>query len=863
MLKVFLAVFLLISLVQTVAAQPYQIDYEYAPAYWLTPIGFVDDWQKSLVDNRGRLAYDFGPGPYVRPKTTIEIRRKGADQGDVVQTILDARVPVVVSESSDDDYSLSTYAFSLVPDEFNIPDGIGADGAYVRTSGLTGSVAWIPASENVDPSFQSVAWGTGRSIHYRIRVESSGKRRLAFGFNDIYRSGRISRAMDIHADGSEPLTIDLLQSAPQGTPQVFFLDAVDDDGDGWIDIDIAGSREALDPNTFVNAIWVFPASIQITEDEVVRGDANDRAELHINCGTLYLEQKRLRQDALRARLDGPGELEVVVNSTRPLRYEASSGDVLFDAVPFIRTLPEFTDVRHEDDAVILTFAPGTKSVDVLVTNGRGDAGRAFPDLDAEQEKTTRYWDEVDLPFGRIQVPDQEMQRLLDGSIRTLYQIRDVADGYAQFQPGPSVYRGLWYVDGGWAVETAAFLGDNEAARQTIAALALHQDSTGRAGVIMPPLLHRETAHLIYIVCRYARLTQEWDWLDANWSSMVAAMNHIAHLRQQASEDRDALYYGLLPPGLTDGGIGGVGSTYGSTYWALIAVAEAVRTAEQLGKPQAAEWRAEYEDFLASFRAAQKRDQQADDEGNVFLPLKMDFDPASDIPQRGQWGLIHSLYAGQFLDPDEPIVRGTLAMLESRTIEDHVHSLGWLDGGIWPIFEAHRAIAYNYVGEPDNAERLLYAFANHASPTFAWVEEQMPKGKGTRTTGDVPHTMGNLQVVRLIRFLLITERGDDVHLLEGLPLTWLRPGANTQIVSTPTLKGPISMRIKVDDDGRSGSVWVQTPGQPTSGSVRLDTRRLKKAGYTFGESDELPDTIEVPWGTPTRIEFNSELPATVE
>ena len=288
---------------------------------------------------------------------------------------------------------------------------------------------------------------------------------------------------------------------------------------------------------------------------------------------------------------------------------------------------------------------------------------------------------------------------------------------------------------------------------------------------------------------------------------------------------------------------------------MIAVAEAVRTANQLDKPEAQAWTSEYEDFLAAFRKAAARDQRRDENGNLFLPLKMDFDPEKDVPQRGQWGPIHSLYAGQFLDPDEELITGTLAMLEDRTVEDHVHSLGWLDGGIWPIFEAHRAIVYNWIGQPDKAEHLLYSFANHASPTYVWVEEQMPKGQGTRTTGDVPHTMGNLQVVRLLRFLLMTERGDDLEILNGLPLTWLKPSAQIRALDVATLFGNTSVIVTISEDGQNGNIWLQAPQSDSAGAVRVDLRRLKTAGFiSDGSGNDLPDSIEINWGATKQISF---------
>ncbi|MFV1979959.1 MAG: hypothetical protein ACC655_02305, partial [Rhodothermia bacterium] len=59
--------------VQRAGGQSLQVDFEFAPAWWMTPIGFVDDWQKTVVVNDGALAYDFGPGPYTKPTTTIRV----------------------------------------------------------------------------------------------------------------------------------------------------------------------------------------------------------------------------------------------------------------------------------------------------------------------------------------------------------------------------------------------------------------------------------------------------------------------------------------------------------------------------------------------------------------------------------------------------------------------------------------------------------------------------------------------------------------------------------------------------------------------------------------------------------------------
>jgi hypothetical protein len=295
------------------------------------------------------------------------------------------------------------------------------------------------------------------------------------------------------------------------------------------------------------------------------------------------------------------------------------------------------------------------------------------------------------------------------------------------------------------------------------------------------------------------------------------------------------------------------------------MAEAARTARAMDRPEAAAWEAEFQDFLAAFRRAAARDLRRDEHGHPFLPIKMDFDPERDLPQRGQWGPIHALYAGQFLSEDDTLVTGTLAMLDARTTQNHVVGLGWMREGLWPIFEAHRALAYHWIGRADKAEALLYAFANHATPTLLWVEEQWPQAKGTRTAGDVPHTVGNMQVVRLVRHLLLLERGTDLELLSGLPLSWLRPDARLAALSLPTHFGPATLTMEIDASGQAGTLWVHTPApEDATGTVRLMLGRLHAAGYTLdADGRALPEQIELPWDHLFRLDFQKAQPPSPE
>ncbi len=840
---------------------PDTVDFRYAPPRWLSPLGMPDDWHKSLVDDQGRLAYDFGPGPYARPTTLVHLRMPEGIVHQTSQHLANPRVPVVTTEGVGDTFQFRQEAFTLIPETTDPTHTEETVSAVRRTNGYVGTVAWATPPEPVDPAFRNVAWGTGREIRYEIDVAPGSRKRVALGFCDSYRTGRVKRLMDLRIEGAPTRTLDLLETGSTNEPQAFFFDAHDQDGDGVLHIVIAAAAATQDPNVFVSGLWVFAPEATVSTEDVIRGAATPQAEVYVDAGQEpQVQQRGPRVDAIRATIEGVTQAPVLeVTSRRRFAFEASTGVLHSEGRPFLASRPAAIAAQQTARGWLLTLPEGTTQVEAIVIQGYQlpEDIATVPDLETARERVVQYWQEtVTLPWDRIQIPVPDIQALLDASIRILYQTRDVVDGLPQFQPGATVYRGLWAGDGAWAVEAATLVGDTTAARLMVDAIRQHQQDNGRVMVMSPPLLHRETAHLLWATCRYARLVGDTAWLERQWPDVERSVSWIAHLREEASQDPEAPYYGLLPPGLTDGGVPGLNATYGSTYWALIAMHEAVTTARWLGKTETAlHWQAMYDDFMATFRRAAARDRRQDTEGNWYLPIRMHHDPNNDLPQRGQWGAIHAAFPGALFDSQDPLLQGILAMLDARTVEDHVVSLGWLTGGLWPIFDAHRALTYLWLGDAAKAQRILYAFANHAAPVMVWVEEQMPQGEGTRTTGDVPHTMGNVQVIRTVRHFVAMERENTLDLLAGVPESWLTPGAHLRLDALPTLFGPLTLEMRINDVGTGGTIRVDPvgiSGHPGGPVLHLDA--LKRLGYAARGGQDLPDRWGGTWGESLQIDF---------
>jgi len=348
---------------------------------------------------------------------------------------------------------------------------------------------------------------------------------------------------------------------------------------------------------------------------------------------------------------------------------------------------------------------------------------------------------------------------------------------------------------------------------------------------------KENGIVLYVLHRHALLTGDLAWLDEQWPVVEGVVRAIQQLRERSREDPNAPWAGLLPPGFPDGGVGGVHPEYTNVYWCLVGLRCAADAADLLGRTeQAAAWRAEYDDLHAAFARANTGGRIARDDGSYALPILMD-PPPNLSPIRGQWAFCHALYPGQVFAPDHPLVQGNLALLSEHEAEGLVLGTGWLAGGIWNYFASFYAHALLWAGDGEHAADILYAFANHASPLGAWREEQMPQGAREKYCGDMPHNWASAEFIRLVRNLLVLERGDELHLLEGLPRAWLKPGSITSVEGLATDFGPLDMVLYVDETLREATLLFSMPTRRAPSRVAV---HLGAWAAEVSPPRELPD-----------------------
>jgi hypothetical protein len=837
------------------------VDFRYAPAESWTVICLPDDWLKTAVGNSGALLYDFGPGPYGRGLTSIAVGMREDSLLVTGQSFDDPRVPILSTRLTGRGTVIEEQAFSLVPEKMTFPPAVWRGGRIRRTAGLNGCIGWACPADSVDEAFRNAAWGAGRPIRYAVRVKAGSSKRVALGVIEPYKWGPGARLIELRVEGAPPQIIDPMGDNVRNRPHVLFFDARDENKDGWLTIESHAPVNAPDPNISLSGFWIFPDHASVDTSSVISGKASRIAEIHHRCGTEIEENSHVaRLDILSSRITGRGQPFVSVRTRRPLTYDSTSGILRYRGKPFLLCSPPPVKARRTPAGWELDVPEATHNIRVLVAHGGTRKGPlpVIPDAGKALKRTNAYWlQSAPIPRGRITVPDSMMQYLIDVNTRVMYQVRDVVDGIRQFQPGPTVYRGLWTGDVCLTGGTILDLGDTAGMRVFLEAALRFQLPSGQIRSLYPTISISETPSLVYGACWYAQATDNRAWLIRHWAALRSAVRWMESMRRSTFNPPGAPYAGLLPPGFVDGGISVPMADYSCVWWAIISLDRAEEAARWIGEEKdAAEFGAIRSAFLPAWERAARRDIRHDRKGVPFLPVGVG-DTSTGAPQRGQYALLWpARFSPRLRRPGslaDSVIRMNLTMMDHYAQEGMVAGSGWLEGGLWTWLGQLQGTVWTLMGRPERGYEFLYASANHASSAGTWVEEQLPRGLPPRTTGDFADAEASAVFLHLVRILLATEDGDTLHLLRSLPGEWLRPGARVRLDNVVTDLGRVRFMLETSRNGRS-AVLTYTP--VTEGRmpphIRLDLFSLSHAGFSMPDGSLLPGQIDIPPDRPWTI-----------
>jgi len=428
-----------------------------------------------------------------------------------------------------------------------------------------------------------------------------------------------------------------------------------------------------------------------------------------------------------------------------------------------------------------------------------------------------FWDEAELMPTALEVPDEAVQDLLVASSRNILQAREIEDGLPVLHVGPTIYRGLWLVDGHFLLETARYLGFDDVADAGLDVLLRRANEDGSFRQMNDVPFIKETGIAIATLVRQTELSGDVERLAGWWPRIDAAVRHLRALHEEAKRlPEDHPLHGLLPESFGDGGLGGARAEFTTVVWVLTGLRYAIRGAELLGRPaEAAAVAATYDELHKTFEETARRHRTPAPHGGHYLPMCPPgsgshlFYPHTDEaavprsrriqPETATWALCQAVWPGEVFTPDEEIVQDLLALFDAR---DDAQGLPATTGflahqAVWAYAGSFAAHVWLYAGRGDKAADYLYAFANHAAPTRVWREEQaLSAGGHSQICGDMPHNWASGEFIRLVRHLLVLEHRDDLRLLAGLPDEWVRDGAVIRVEDSPTRFGRVSLNAQV-------------------------------------------------------------------
>lgn len=477
--------------------------------------------------------------------------------------------------------------------------------------------------------------------------------------------------------------------------------------------------------------------------------------------------------------------------------------------------------------------------------------------------TRQFWDELPALNLPLQVPDPDVQDMLVACVRNILQAREIKGGLPVPQVGAAVYRGLWIADGHFILEAARYLHQDDAAEAGIVGLRQRAKPSGAITEMTPDQHLKETAIAICTLVRQAELGADPDAsLRAYWPVIRRATHYLQRLHEQANAlPAEHPLHGLMPPAFADGGAAGERAEFTTTVWTLAGLKAATRAARLLEqRDDELLCTALFDELKATYRARAAASRRRTSSGVEYTPTipegsgshHLIAGVADDLvsrwrciqPGTATWAISQAIWPGEILEPDDPEVAELLALFDELDNEQGIPAeTGWLPyASVWPYFASFAAHVWLYAGRPDKAVEYLYAFANHAGPTRVWREEQSLAATGNgQLCGDMPHNWASAEFIRLVRHLLVFERGDVLQLLPALPPAWLARDGQLGVDRTPTRFGPVTLAAS----------WHIEPDLTT---VRVRFERLDNRSHVRPDAQVLhvpqpPARNGTPWRPP--------------
>lgn len=407
------------------------------------------------------------------------------------------------------------------------------------------------------------------------------------------------------------------------------------------------------------------------------------------------------------------------------------------------------------------------------------------------KRTAEYWRGVLAQGARIEVPCAKSTEAL----KAAHVCQLIASDHGSLHAGEGFYDEFYIRDGGYQMLELEEAGLWEPARQGLASYLRAQRPDGRFESQKDQL--DANGQALWTLWQYWKITGNRDWLRSAFPQMRRAAEWIRKTRRQAPYG--APCHGLLPAAPADGEYlwDGKHHIVGYDFWnlrGLLCVADVARALGETAEAQA--WDAEANAYRQAMDAAWGR-------------TGLRHFPPSWEKAGTHWGNTETLWPTELFAPDDPRVDATIAELRHR------HGGGFAEGTLrWtghpnvihPYLSSYTTMASLLRGDHDAFVEDYHWYLLHSSASHAFPEGIHFKRRHA-WSDTLPHVLGAANFAFLLRHALLHERGDELHLLPGVPDDWLGEGREIHVDRAPTHFGVLSLHTR----GRPGGIELRLDG----------------------------------------------------
>jgi hypothetical protein len=480
------------------------------------------------------------------------------------------------------------------------------------------------------------------------------------------------------------------------------------------------------------------------------------------------------------------------------------------------------------------------------------------DWTQEMEQGKKEWSNLLGKASKLSIPDVGVSNAYQACFADLFIMREpLADGRIIGVPGTEVYRAG---NSGEPLIIAVALDQNGLHKESFAGASISfemQESDG-CWADKRGWMHSmwcASGFKSWAVMEHYRLTGDKKFLADVYPRMVASSRwqERQRVRMRKGDGERPLTYGLMPRGFGDCGLMNDDDNYGVFFphniWAVYAdrcsleVAEILRKTDDMSELKKI-YETAYNDLLIALDRGAIKEQDY-----RWIP------GAPGKTSGSSWGALNIVSPCGLLPPDHMLVTGTLRKIEANISKggQPIHT-GWMADGSWVAITLDNIAEVNLAqGNGDAAVRYLYSTLNHGTPLYTWCEERGQEPGTTKCSGDRQHLWTPVAVVRVIRDMMVLEKGDGLNLALGTAREWLGSGNPVGITDACTHFGKISYQMQYDSTGSKVTGEITFTEHSSAAWAVLHIRLpegLKVKSVNFeSKATVLPDGFGLRWNTP--------------